>query len=201
MPVVCCSLHSQVAPVCAALVGLRVAYVQLAGGAIPTALSDARPRASRARSDRAGRRRRTVRRRGAGGERLLGARVVQVTRRRGRRVRDRPGNRRHRNRDRPRRRRSGAGRERGRCTRRPADRRTTSLRRGRASAPPRLFAPHGGRAAALSRGTARARTARPVRVARGLPSCPCRTWDAAPKRTRFFAAAFAAGVLASDLIA
>jgi len=41
MPVVCCSVHSQVAPVCAALPGRRVAYVQLAGGAIPVALSDA----------------------------------------------------------------------------------------------------------------------------------------------------------------
>jgi hypothetical protein len=41
MPVVCCSLHSQVAPACAALVGLRVAYVQLEGGALPVALSDA----------------------------------------------------------------------------------------------------------------------------------------------------------------
>lgn len=40
MPVVCCSLHSQVAPVCAALVGLRVAYVQLAGGGLPVSLSD-----------------------------------------------------------------------------------------------------------------------------------------------------------------
>ena len=40
MPVVCCSLHSQVAPVCAALKGLRVAYVQLAGGALPLSLSD-----------------------------------------------------------------------------------------------------------------------------------------------------------------
>jgi hypothetical protein len=40
MPVVCCSLHSQVAPVCAALRGLRVAYVQLAGGALPVSLSD-----------------------------------------------------------------------------------------------------------------------------------------------------------------
>ncbi len=39
-PVVCCSLHSQVAPVCAALAGLQVAYVQLAGGALPLALSD-----------------------------------------------------------------------------------------------------------------------------------------------------------------
>jgi hypothetical protein len=41
MPVVCCSLHSQVVPVCAALAGLRVAYVQLPGGALPVALSDA----------------------------------------------------------------------------------------------------------------------------------------------------------------
>jgi hypothetical protein len=40
MPVVCCSLHSQVAPVCAALAGLRVAYVQLGGGALPVSLSD-----------------------------------------------------------------------------------------------------------------------------------------------------------------
>jgi hypothetical protein len=40
MPVVCCSLHSQVAPVCAALGGLRVAYVQLGGGALPVSLSD-----------------------------------------------------------------------------------------------------------------------------------------------------------------
>ena len=40
LPVVCCSVHSQVAPVCAALGGLRVAYVQLAGGALPVSLSD-----------------------------------------------------------------------------------------------------------------------------------------------------------------
>lgn len=40
MPVVCCTLHSQLAPVCAALAGLRVAYVQTAGGALPLALSD-----------------------------------------------------------------------------------------------------------------------------------------------------------------
>jgi hypothetical protein len=39
--VVCCSLHSQVAPVCAGLGdGLRVAYVQLPGGALPLPLSD-----------------------------------------------------------------------------------------------------------------------------------------------------------------
>jgi hypothetical protein len=40
-PVVCCSLHSQVVPVCAALAGLNVAYVQVAGGALPVSLSDA----------------------------------------------------------------------------------------------------------------------------------------------------------------
>src|SRR4051812_15136989 len=41
MPVVCCSVHSQVVPVCAGLAGRRVAYVQLEGGALPVALSDA----------------------------------------------------------------------------------------------------------------------------------------------------------------
>jgi len=41
MPVVCCSLHSQLVPVCAGLKGLRVGYVQVAGGALPVALSDA----------------------------------------------------------------------------------------------------------------------------------------------------------------
>jgi len=41
LPVVCCSLHSQVAPACAGLGReLRVAYVQLAGGALPVPLSD-----------------------------------------------------------------------------------------------------------------------------------------------------------------
>jgi len=42
LPVVCCSLHSQLAPVCAGLgPDLRVAYVQLQGGALPVSLSDA----------------------------------------------------------------------------------------------------------------------------------------------------------------
>ena len=41
LPVVCCSLHSQVAPVCAGLgTELAVAYVQLGGGALPLPLSD-----------------------------------------------------------------------------------------------------------------------------------------------------------------
>ena len=38
--VVACSLHSQVAAVCAGLAGARIAYVQLPGGALPVALSD-----------------------------------------------------------------------------------------------------------------------------------------------------------------
>lgn len=40
-PVVCCSLHSQLAPVCAGLgEDVRVAYVQVPGGALPVSLSD-----------------------------------------------------------------------------------------------------------------------------------------------------------------
>jgi hypothetical protein len=49
LPVVCCTLHSQVAPACAGLGGGRkVAYVQLPGGALPLSLSDT-VRALRAR--------------------------------------------------------------------------------------------------------------------------------------------------------
>lgn len=41
IPVVCCSLHSQLAPVCAGIgSGVRVAYVQVAGGALQVSLSD-----------------------------------------------------------------------------------------------------------------------------------------------------------------
>jgi hypothetical protein len=41
LAVVCCSLHSQVAPVCAGIgEGRRVAYVQVPGGALPVSLSD-----------------------------------------------------------------------------------------------------------------------------------------------------------------
>jgi len=40
-PVICCSLHSQLAPVCAGLgAELAVGYVQTAGGALPVSLSD-----------------------------------------------------------------------------------------------------------------------------------------------------------------
>lgn len=42
MPVVCCTLHSQLGPVCAGLdAGRRVAYLQVAGGALPVSLSNA----------------------------------------------------------------------------------------------------------------------------------------------------------------
>lgn len=40
VPVVCLGLHSQLAPAAAALAGKHVAYVQLAGGALPVSLSD-----------------------------------------------------------------------------------------------------------------------------------------------------------------
>jgi Protein of unknown function (DUF3866) len=41
LPVVCCTLHSQVAPVCAGIgTRARVAYVQLSGGALPVSFSD-----------------------------------------------------------------------------------------------------------------------------------------------------------------
>jgi hypothetical protein len=40
LPVVLCTVHSQVAPAWAALKELRVAYVQVAGGALPLELSD-----------------------------------------------------------------------------------------------------------------------------------------------------------------
>jgi hypothetical protein len=41
LPVVCCSLHSQVAPVCAGIgAGRRIVYVQVPGGALPVSLSD-----------------------------------------------------------------------------------------------------------------------------------------------------------------
>jgi hypothetical protein len=39
LPVVCCGLHSQVAPVAAALAGIPVVYVQLQGGALPVSYS------------------------------------------------------------------------------------------------------------------------------------------------------------------
>lgn len=49
LPVVCTGVHSQLAPVCAALAGRHVTYVQVAGGALPVSLSDT-VRALRART-------------------------------------------------------------------------------------------------------------------------------------------------------
>jgi hypothetical protein len=41
LPVLCCQLHSQLAPACAGLGdGVRLAYVQIPGGALPVSLSD-----------------------------------------------------------------------------------------------------------------------------------------------------------------
>ena len=40
LPVVLCTVHSQLAPVCAALRRVRVGYVQMGGGALPVSLSD-----------------------------------------------------------------------------------------------------------------------------------------------------------------
>ena len=41
LPVLCCQLHSQVAPACAGLGnGVRLAYIQIPGGALPVSLSD-----------------------------------------------------------------------------------------------------------------------------------------------------------------
>ena len=42
MPVICCTLHSQLVPVCAGIgEGPRIAYLQLPGGALPVSFSDA----------------------------------------------------------------------------------------------------------------------------------------------------------------
>jgi hypothetical protein len=50
LPVVCCTLHSQLVPVCAGIgPGARVACLQLAGGALPVSLSDAIRALKRAR--------------------------------------------------------------------------------------------------------------------------------------------------------
>ena len=153
MPVVCCSLHSQVAPACAGLGGeLRVAYVQAPGGALPLPLSDAVRALRGARADhdddlRRGllRRRRGERRRRVG-PRLGGRRGP----RRGR-VRDRPGDRRNRVAARARRARRCRSGERGGGARRLARPGRAGLERRRARAAPRRLAPHAERARALHR--------------------------------------------------
>ena len=152
MPVVCCSLHSQLAPVCAGLgERLRVAYVQLPGGALPVSLSDA-VRALKARGLLE-----TAVAVGAciDGDvalRLDVASALAWAKRDGfdvavcaHRARDR----RHRLAARPRRARGRRGGERGLGARRPADRRRSRLaRRDDARAPPRRLPPHARRSAA-----------------------------------------------------
>ena len=98
LPVVCCGLHSQLAPVVAGIgSGVRIAYAQLGGGALPVALSDTRAAAEDAAAARDGDRRRAVpRRRRAGRHRRLGARLGEGEGLRRRRLRDRAGHRRHR---------------------------------------------------------------------------------------------------------
>ena len=97
MPVVCCSLHSQVAPVCAALAGLasglcpdrgrRAAGVALRRGARPEGARAAR---RRDRGGRMSRRGRAVR------DRPVGAPLGEGAGVRRRRLRNRPGDRRDR---------------------------------------------------------------------------------------------------------
>ena len=96
-PVVCCSLHSQVVPVCAALSGVEVALRAGGGRGSAGVAVGCGARASRAAAARVhGRGGAVRRRRRAGGERLLGARVRARCRRRRDRLRDRAGHRRHR---------------------------------------------------------------------------------------------------------
>ena len=123
MPVVCCSLHSQVAPVCAgARPGLRVAYVQLAGGALPVVALGHGPRAAGARARRDGGR-------ASAPASTATSQCVSVCVRarvgagrglRRRRLRDRAGHRRDRHAARPRRDRGRRGGERGARARRLA---------------------------------------------------------------------------------
>ena len=199
LPVVCCSLHSQVAPVCAALGGLRVAYVQLAGGALPVSLSDT-VRALRERGllgvDRRGRallrRRRAVRRPSPRRSRGRGA----GARRGG--LRDRARDRRHRH---------AASATAGSRPRRP---RTP---RSRSAAVPVIAVRASGadererhrgvsitpkRCCARPRRRGRRRGRR--RLARGCAGLPLSHMGRGPDEDpEFFAAAYAAGVAARKL--
>ena len=200
LPVVLCTLHSQVAPVCAALAGLRVAYVQVAGGALPVSLSDtvrvlkeARARRGRARGRAVPRRRRRlrhVRRRArVAGE---GAATTWSSARSG------PGIVGTGSRARPRRARARRRRQcRGRA-RRSARPRRAHLRGRPARAPPRRLAPRAGGARPLPR---RGRRARPRRTATGWEEACAglplsHMGRGAEDDPAFFRAAFAAGVVA-----
>ena len=203
MPVVACSLHSQVAPVCAALRGLRVAYVQLEGGALPVELSD-----SLRELRREGLLEQTI---GSGAcfggdvdcvERLLRARGGARARRGRHRLRDRP--------------RASSAREHGSGTA-AWPRPPRSPRRARSAVDP--SSPFGSRRATHASAIAASHT-----TARRCSRCPAtrRSWPRRPTRPAgakratgltlshmgrgpdddpaFFAAAYAAGVRARSLL-
>ena len=152
LPVVCCSLHSQVTPAAAGASagpgGLRTGRGR---GASRLALGcGARAEDSWAGRDR--RRRRAVpRRRRPVGDDRLGARLgARVGLRRGR-VLDRPGNRRHGDGTRARRPRRGGSRQYDGGARRPGRARAAAVARRSAGTPLRPFASHRVRAQALPR--------------------------------------------------
>ena len=213
VPVVCLGLHSQLAPVCAALAGRRVAYVQLAGGALPVSLSDT-VRALKARRlletaiavVAVPRRRPPVR------HDRVGADAGGRARRRGRRLRDRA------------RASSGRGSRWGHgglavaeaanvaaALGGAADRRAARLVRRRARAAPRPLAPHALGARALPRrgarrlaararppGGRRRRRGRRERLGAACAPLPLSHMGRGPDDDPwFFAAAFAAGRLAA----
>ena len=157
LPVLCCSLHSQLAPACAGLgEGLEVAYVQLPGGALPLPLSDT-VRALRGRGLIA-----TTVSAGAcfGGDvECVGVESALAWSAGGGypggRLLDRPGDRRHRLPARARRPGGGGGGQRRRRSRRLAGAGGAGLERGRARAAPRRLAPHGGGPPALRLGSGR----------------------------------------------
>ena len=127
----------------ASVPGVRVAYAQLGGGALPVALSDTvRLLKTRQLLETDDRRGAVPRRRRAGRERRLGARLGEVERLRRRRVRDRPRHRRYRLGSRPRWPGGGGCGERCGGARRSRDRGRALLGRGHAGAPPRRLAPH-----------------------------------------------------------
>ena len=182
MPVVCCSLHSQVVPVCAALAGLRVAYVQLAGRGAPAGALRRRARAQdgACRVDRV--RRRLLRRRRRVRDAVVGARLGEGGRARRRRLRDRARDRRHGSR-------LGHGGLAAATAanaaigaRRPGRGRGARVRGRRARAPPGRLAPHAGRARPLPGRGARRRRGGRRGLARGVRRAAALAHGPRPRR-------------------
>ena len=219
MPVVCCGLHSQVAPVVAGIgAGVRVAFAQLAGGALPVALSD---------TVRLLKTRRLLETAIAvapclDGDvqavtRCIGADVGEGQGLRRRRLRDRARHRRDRLGVRSRWPRGRRGGERDRGARRPGGRRRPLLGRRPARAASRRLAPHALGASARARLARRGVADRPRRATptsatssrststgwqEACASLPLDTWVERPDDDPwFFAAAFAAGRHARALLA